>query len=52
MSPLSSLLIRSSYNFGDMISCLRVQMPTIFVEFPPSNGGALLLSRNTVLGYG
>ena len=50
MSTLSYVLIRSSYNFGDMISCLRVHWPTFFVEWPPSNGGALLLSRSTVLG--
>ena len=27
-------------------------MPPILVEFPPSNGGALLLYGNTVLGVG
>ena len=50
MSPLSSVLMRSSYNFGDLISYLRVHMPPILVEFPPSNGGSLLLVGNMVVG--
>ena len=50
MSPLGYVLIRSSYNFGDVISCLRVRMPLIFVEFPSPDGVALLLVGTTVLG--
>ena len=50
MSPLSYVLIISSYNFGDMISCLRVHMPPIFVECPPSNGGSVLLVETETLG--
>ena len=49
MSPLSYVLISSSYNFGDLISCLGVQMPPILVEFTLSNGGALLLDSTTVV---
>ena len=52
MSPLSSVLVRSSYNFGELISCLRVHMPPILVEFPPSNGGYLLLSGTAFVGSG
>ena len=29
VSPLSSIFMRSSYNFGELISCLRFQMPPI-----------------------
>ena len=50
MSYLSSILIRSSYNFVGLISFLRVHMPPIFVECPPSNGEALLSAGNTVVG--
>ena len=35
-----------------MIPCLRVQMPPILVECPPSNSGSLLLAGTTVVGYG
>ena len=52
MSPLSSILMRSSYNFGELISCSIVQMPPIFVECPPSNGGDLLLAGTKVVGSG
>ena len=41
----------SSYNFGELVSCLIVHTPPIFVEFPPYNGGAFLLSGTTVVGY-
>ena len=44
--------MRSSYNFGDLISCLRVHMPQVLEECPPSNGGALLLAGNRVVGSG
>ena len=52
VSPLSYVLMRSSYNFGDLISCLRFHMPPILVECPPSNGGSLLLVGTTVVGSG
>ena len=52
MSPLSHVLMSSSYNFGDLISCLGVQMPPILVEFTLSNGGALLLDGTTVVRSG
>ena len=35
-----------------MISCLRIHMPPILVEFTPYNGGSLLLARTTVVGSG
>ena len=50
MSTLSSVLTRSSYNFGDLISCLRDHIPHSFVECPTSNGGYLLLVGNIVVG--
>ena len=50
VSPLSYILRRSSYNFGELILCLIIHMPTLFVEYPPSNGGVLLLARTTVVG--
>ena len=50
MSPLSSFLMRISYNFGELISCLRVHMSPIFVECPPSDGGALLFVGTKVVG--
>ena len=50
MYRLCSVLMRSSYNFGELISCLRVYMPPIFVECPISNGGALLLAGTAVVG--
>ena len=40
----------SSYNFGELISCLRVYMPKCLVDFSPSNGGALLLAGTMVVG--
>ena len=52
MSLLSYILVIISYNFGDLISCLRVHMPPILVDCPPSNGGALLLAGNRVVGFG
>ena len=52
MSLLSSVLIRSSYNFGELISCLRVHMLPILVECPPSNAVSLLLAGTTVIGSG
>ena len=52
VSPLSSVLMRSSYNFGENILCLRVHMPQVFVECSQSNGGALLLAGTTVVGSG
>ena len=52
MSPLSSVLTRSSLNLGELISCLKVHMTPIFIDCPTSNGGALLLSRTKVVGYG
>ena len=50
MSPLSFVLMRRSYNFGELISCLRDHMPTILVYCPPSNAGSLLLDGTTVVG--
>ena len=50
MSPLSSSLMRISYNFCEMISCLAVYMLPILVECPPSNGGSLLLAVATLVG--
>ena len=50
MSPLSYVLTKSSYNFVEMISFFRFHTSPIFVDCPPSNGGALLLTRNTVVG--
>ena len=44
--------MRSSYNFGELVSCLRVYMPPIFVECLPSDGGDLLLAVTTVVGSG
>ena len=52
MSPLSSVLMICSNNFGGLISCLRVHMPQIFVYFPPSNGGDIVLAGKKVVGYG
>ena len=51
MSPLSYVLIMSSYNFVDLISCLRVQFPPILIECPHSSGGAVFLSGTKVSGY-
>ena len=51
MLTLSYVYMRSSYNFGGLISCLRFHMPLFFVECPPSNGGLLLLAGTTVVGY-
>ena len=48
MPPLSSILMRSSYNFSELISFLRVHMSPYFIECPPSNGGSLLLAGTTV----
>ena len=45
------LLMRISYNFGDLISCLRVHMPPMFVQCPHSNDGALLFAGKIMLGY-
>ena len=44
--------MRSSYNFGELISCFRVHMPPTCVYFQLSNGGSLLLDRTTVVGFG
>ena len=52
MSPLSSVFIRSPLNLGEMMSFLRFHMPQIFVEFPLTNGGSLLLYGTTVVGSG
>ena len=52
VSPLSYVLMRSSYNFGEMISCLRVHMPPILVKCAPSNVGALLLYGTKLPGSG
>ena len=52
MHPLSYVLTRSSYNFGELISCFRIHMLLICVDFPPSNGGSLLLSGTMVVGSG
>ena len=50
MLPLSSVWVSSSYNFGELISCLIFRMPPIFVECTPSNGEAFLLAGTTVVG--
>ena len=52
MSPLSSVLMSSSSNFGELILCFRVHMPPVFVDFPLSNGGSLLLDGTTEVGSG
>ena len=52
MSPLSFILMRSSYNLGEMISCFRVHMPPIFVYYTPSNGGDHLLGGTKLIGSG
>ena len=49
MSPLSSVLMMSSYIFCELISCFKVHMPPFFVECPPSNGVAFLLARASVV---
>ena len=38
------------YNFGELISFLRVHMPPVFVYFSSSNGGVFLLARTKVVG--
>ena len=52
VSPLSYVLMRSSYNFGELISFLRVHMPPMLVGCSPSNGGSLLLVSTTLVGSG
>ena len=49
MSTFSNVLMRDSYNFGDLISFLSVHMPQIFMNFPHSNSGALFLDGTTVV---
>ena len=49
MPPLSYVLMRIEYNFGELISCLRVHMLPIFLEYPPSNSGALRLAGTKVI---
>ena len=49
MSILSYVLVKSSLNFGELISCLRVHMPPMFLEYPPYKGGAFLLSGTKVV---
>ena len=44
--------MRISYNYCELISCLRVHMPTIFIDCTLSNGWALRLARTTVVGSG
>ena len=51
MSSLSSVFIIISYNFGELISCLRVHMQSTFVECPSYNGEDLFLTRTEVLEY-
>ena len=51
MHLLSYVLMRSSYNFGELISYFRAHMLPIFIDFPPSNGGSFLLAGTTVVGY-
>ena len=50
MHPLISVLMSSSYNFGELISCFRVHIPPFFVDCQQSNGGYLLLDGTTVVG--
>ena len=52
MSPLSSVLMGSSWNLGELISCFIVHMTPIFVYCPPSNGGALLIVDTKLTGSG
>ena len=52
MSPVSYVLMWSSYNLGSLVSCFRFHMPPIFVYYLPSNGGDLLLPGTTVVGSG
>ena len=50
VSSLRSVLMRSSYNFDELMSCLRVHTPPIFVECPTLNDGDILLSGTALLG--
>ena len=52
VSPLIYVLMISSYNFGELVSCLRFHMPPILVKCPLYNGGALLLASTMVVGFG
>ena len=49
MSTLISVLMGSSFNLGELISCLRFHMPPTFVEFPTSHSGGFLLSGTSSL---
>ena len=50
MSPLSHVVIRSSYNIGELISYFGVNMPPISIDFPTFNGGELRIVGNTLEG--
>ena len=52
MSFFSYVLMKSSYNFGGMISCFRFHMPPIFVDCPMTNDGSLLLAGTAVVWSG
>ena len=52
VSPLSYVLMRRSYNFGELVSCFRVHVPPILIECLLSNGVDLLLVSTTVVGFG